>query len=382
MKTTSAKQGPARVAGPTITMGAYIAWPSASGGIIVLAVVAVIVLFLAAVAIELVRSLLASRRQRRQAEERFVSSAREKGLTDHEIALCQHMARSGSYPYTHVVVNSNEVFDRCVERDLAELKANGASEETIKKRALALTSIRNKYGLDFLPLTHPLPSTRSLRAGQRLTLELKEPGEPEMLKAVVAAVDDYAITVGSVTSMGAAFALCSGQRVKVRFWRPDDGRYLFDAKVKSVDAKEGHAALDHPAKIERRQSRKFYRMRVDLPISFELLETEDPHEVEHAETRDSLPVRWRANARVATLSAGGVSILTDDRLSVESVIKFRLITEPGEASILLFCRVVSVATTPGGRYLLRGAFIATQQADVDKIASYIAACQQEQTTPK
>ncbi|MBM7581401.1 c-di-GMP-binding flagellar brake protein YcgR [Caldicoprobacter guelmensis] len=113
---------------------------------------------------------------------------------------------------------------------------------------------------------------------------------------------------------GEPVVLSIGQRVRINFFR-ERGKFYFDAEV--IDRERTDTVhlirLKQVSPIHRLQRRNFYRLKINLPVGFQVIkEGSDQGEVNYLK------------AYTADISGGGMRLLTDEKLEPGQQLKCRI----------------------------------------------------------
>jgi len=343
-------------------------------------IVVATVLFVLAIVLEWLRRRSAARTSIVSSRRDFERLAMRKGLTRDEVRVMDELAKRSGVATPLPLATSALRFDESVHAELERLR--GTADEG-DAAARVYTAIREKLELTEVPLGRGLPSTRFLRVGQPLVVGRAEAPSERGYPSEVTSLDDTGITISWPARGGTRAELGAGARVRVAFWRSDDARYFFDTDVRTVLSEvEPRLLLRHTREITRVQSRKFYRIAVSIPVVLHYV----PGERAVPETTVDLPAgavsrARRFSARVTTLSGGGISMVCDQNIPVDAVLRSHIPIEAAGAPVPCACRVLSAATSRrAGKYVLRTEFIAIDEEDRDRIFRYVSLKQQERIT--
>jgi len=339
-----------------------------------------VMLFIVAIAIELLRRRSVVQGNIASSKRDFELLAARKGLTRQEIRQMYDLAKRARVASPFPLATSALRFDEAIDAELARLKRTADEGDSI---AQIYSAIRQKLGLNEIPLGHALPSSRFLSAGQQLVVgkadARSEPGYP----AEIIALDDAGITVSWPARGDKKADVHVDDRLRVAMWRANDARYFFDTDVKNaLSEMEPRLVLRHTRDITRVQSRKFYRVEVSIPVVLHYV----PGERAVSETSVDMPVGAvsrvrRFSARLTTLSGGGMSMVCDQNIPVDSVLRSHIPLEGIGAPAPVACRVLNASTSRrAGKYVLRAQFVAIDEEDRDRLFRYVSLKQQERIT--
>jgi len=336
-----------------------------------------VILFIVAIAIELLRRRSVAQGNITSSRRDFELLAARKGLTRQEIRQMYELAKRAHVASPFPLATSALRFDEAIDAELGRLKRTVDEGDSV---AQVYSAIREKLGLNDIPLGHALPSSRFLSVGQQLVVgktdARTEPGYP----AEIVALDDAGITVSWPVRGDKQADVHVDDRLRVAMWRPNDARYFFDTDVKNILSEmEPRLVLRHTRDITRIQSRKFYRVEVSIPLVLHYV----PGERVVSEASVDMPVGAvsrvrRFSARLTTLSGGGMSMVCDQNIPVDSVLRSHIPLEGVSIPVPVACRVLSASTSRRpGKYVLRTQFVAIDEEDRDRLFRYVSLKQQE-----
>ena len=164
--------------------------------------------------------------------------------------------------------------------------------------------------------------------------------------------------------------LKTGDAVKCRLWRDDDGRYIFCTSI--AGAEDGPPAwiFHHTSQVTRNQAREHFRVRHDQPTVVGILD--NAADVDLAKQR----IVTKLRGRVTSLSAGGCALVLQQSVPDHSPLRVQVETGEGEL-IGAEAKIVAVAPISGGRFLVRAAFAGLDDDRRDRIAKYVLHRQQQ-----
>jgi len=339
-----------------------------------------VILFIVAILIELLRRRTVVRGNIASSRRDFELLGARKGLTRQEIRQMYELAKRSDVASPFPLATSALRFDEAVHAELGRLRRTADEGDGI---AQVYSAIREKLGLSDIPLGHVLPSSRFLSVGQQLVVGKAdaptEPGYP----AEIVALDDAGITISWPARGDKKADVHVDNRLRVAMWRANDARYFFDTDVKRILSEvEPRLVLRHTRDITRIQSRKFFRIEVNIPVVLHYV----PGERVNSETTVDIPVGAvsrvrRFSARLTTLSGGGISMVCDQNIPVDSVLRSHMPLEGVGTPAPVACRVLSASTSRrAGRYVLRAQFIAIDEEDRDRLFRYVSLKEQERIT--
>ena len=277
--------------------------------IIILSIIAAIMMCAAVFA---VRRMV---RKRLEAADRLVNLYDENvarcNLTEEEASLLQSMVRRKNSSQPHIVFQSLQLFEECVDAEVRSLLESG-SEFDEKKMSGLFSDLRMKMGFLHLPLEYPLASTRNISVGQTGSIFSSVNSRMLYRKVTVTGNTAFYLTVKYNVDKEEVRHLAPGQTVRFAFARQNDGLYGIQVIVAKAD-RAGHFDLRHTLEIKRNQLRQYVRIETNLPLSFRLLKTQDP---EKSEVKPGEVM----NARLSDISGGGLSFLFERSLRLGDIV--------------------------------------------------------------
>jgi c-di-GMP-binding flagellar brake protein YcgR len=159
---------------------------------------------------------------------------------------------------------------------------------------------------------------------------------------------------------GEPVVLSIGQRIRINFFR-ERGQFYFEAEV--IDRQRTETVhlirLKQTSPIHRLQRRSFYRLKINLPVLFRLIE-QGPEQPDYMK------------AYTADISGGGVRLLTDEKLEPGQQVECRI--PIGERDFLeLKGLVVRVVPCVEGNYKFEVGvkFVDILEAERDRLIQFI-----------
>jgi hypothetical protein len=299
---------------------------------------------------------------------------REKDLAeDQRDALVRLLRRHASRGPLKAVTRRSH-FDACVSREIAALRSHMPVEE-LESAGEAWRVIRIALGLDFIPIGQSISSTRELYLHQHLWVAPATGGEPAQWHPAQVTRVNEAFFVVTLEDAGEPHVR-DGAMVHCRLWREDDGRYAFDAKLVRAQNRPAGWLLRHTEDLRRTQSRAHYRISHEQPAEVDVVEAPLSGSFEDVFTRAEVA---RMHGRITSLSGGGFAVTLTQPLPQQVLLRLVLmLDEPGDG-MLVAGRVVGSQSLFGGRYLIRCAFVAMQEEQLNHITHYVF---RRQTQPR
>jgi len=214
----------------------------------------------------------------------------------------------------HSIFQSASLYERCVDAEIKILLLTGKSEEEIEKTDQILSSLRKKMGYGYLPLEHPLLSTRNLEIGQSVSVFPLAGQTPIINHAVVVTNKETHFRISCKQDKINTLAVQTGKEIKIAFARQGDAVYGLTSEVVAI---HDDVAMDclHTLTFQRNQLRQFVRMEVNLPLKIRKI-SPDKGEVAGQAIR-------QIDVKLTDISGGGLSFVyaeplgTGDQVSLQ-----------------------------------------------------------------
>jgi len=324
--------------------------PEPSSGMVMLFLVIVLSLLVLLIAAD----ILTARRQRaavrRRRWELFKSITHMHGLAEAEIDFLKRFVKYQPEENPVAIVNSPAEYDACVEHELSWLARRKASESEIDETLDLISIIRRKLALDNLPQGQFLHSTRGLLPNQEIKVKAAGMGVEKEFDSVIVAVTEKEITITAPRLKEDVYHLDPGAGVGVSLVRRNDAIYNFESRVlRTFVGRTPLVTISHTNDLERIQLRRYYRVEVEAPVAFALLER---HEISRdAVSRDEaiaaaiLGARTTGRGTLKNISGGGALLESRSVLSVGDFLNFDLDLWGG-AKENITGEVVSIVSPP------------------------------------
>lgn len=235
------------------------------------------------------------------AERVFDEAVVRCGLSDDETRLLKRAAKHVPMAAPQTIFQSVSLYEKCIHEEVLRVMhgTNDPAQREIAGDLLA--SLRKKLGFTFLPLEHPLVSTRNIAIGQVGALFAAGKREPIVQRANVVDNTEFHLVMQYNVQHDDPYQFAAGAQLRYAFARQNDGFYGIALVVAEAD-NAGTLKLLHTVDIKRNQLRQYVRMEVNLPVKFRLLKTENP---DTSEVKRGQVVE----AKIADISGGGLSFL-------------------------------------------------------------------------
>ena len=325
--------------------------------------------FLVAVLMELLRKRSARRRQTQAEWDAVKLSIQKKEFSKQEEELLIRILRRRAPDTPLQILSTRREFDACVETEMDAVRAAG-DEDQFRETGIMLREIRVRLDLDYVPFGQRIQSTRALNVGQEVWLAPAKPGAGQWSRASVMAVDEAYLHVNVRDEKLTGDA--PGRELRCHFWREDDARYELTLTVARSEGAPPTISFLHANNLRRVQARDYFRVRCNQETTIGVLSAVSGQE-------DGQPRRvvTRVRGRISSLSGGGLAVVTQHVLQVARLLRVS-IELPNERPFEADITTVAVDPIAGGRYLVRGAFVDIPDEKRDAIAHYVMRRQQPQ----
>jgi c-di-GMP-binding flagellar brake protein YcgR len=251
-------------------------------------------------------------REQAQSQNLFIESADRLGLSTDEREKLFALLSYQNVLEPHTIFQSLPLFERCIDAEVNRLLKSDREVAADGPEATLLSEIRKKLGFSFLPLEHPLVSTRNISMGQVGSLFGKEGTKAIFNKVSVVDNNSLYFTLQYDVEREEHSRIGPDTEVRFVFARQNDG--LYGVQVKIANVKEpGALDLLHTLELRRNQLRQYVRVETDLQLRFRLLSTKDPDKSEVQ--RGHL-----ITTRMSDISGGGLSFLHEQSLRLGDLI--------------------------------------------------------------
>lgn len=366
----------ALLGGVTSTSGAslieQIGWKGADNRIIVGIIVALLALVGTMVALYMRTRVQSVSDQAALAEKLFKEYSEKSELYPSEVVRLRQLLAHADTPHAQVIFQSASLFERCMDAEVQLLLLTVKSEEKLAEEELVLASLRKKLGYGYLPLEHPLLSTRSVEVGQVVMLYGSNNRVPLIHHAVVTLNHELFFRIQYNTEKEDAIKFFVGQELKLVFARQSDGVYGVQAEICKI---QGDAVIElyHTLVLKRNQLRQFVRIEVTLPIKIRVLPPSKQ------EPRGELfPKHF--SAKIADISGGGISFLCESPLVPGDLVSMQFSLATG-AFAGVAGKILRVSILEGKRvtsYRHHVQFVQIEPRNRDRIVRYIFDKQRQQ----
>jgi c-di-GMP-binding flagellar brake protein YcgR len=277
-----------------------IGWKGATAQIIFIVLIFLATFILLMVALYFRSQLKIKNEQATVSQKLFDDHAIKSDLYPLEVKRLRSLLTHEMIPHPHTIFQSAALFERCIDAEVRLMLLTHNSLESLDDDEMILSSIRKKLGFSYLPLEHPLLSTRNLEIGQSVSIFKTTGKQPLIHHAIVVSNKETYFRLQWDVDKEDGIQFFSGQEIKLAFARQGDGVYGIEVELFRTAPPSTIDCL-HTLKFKRNQLRQFVRIEVNLPLRVRLIPKEKPAGEElfpkHVE------------GKLSDLSGGGLSFL-------------------------------------------------------------------------
>jgi c-di-GMP-binding flagellar brake protein YcgR len=246
-----------------------------------------------------------------------------------EVKKLQQLLTHEVIPYPHTIFQSAALFERCVDAEIRLLLLGANETEDIDDDEKLIATIRKKLGYSYLPLEHPLLSTRNLEIGQSVSVFTLTGSAPLIQHAIIVSNRETSFRLEYDNERDGPIHLLPGQEIKIAFARQGDG--VYGVKVEITSAAEATIECLHTLHFRRNQMRQYARIEVNLPIRIRMVPVTKPG------VNEVFP--QHVDAKLCDISGGGLSFLYEKPFV------------PGDAIVMHFSLSTGKFTSVPGKIL-------------------------------
>jgi len=291
----------------------------------------------------------------------FVEYIAKSELNTEEENRLNELLKYANTPNHHVIFQSASLYEQCLDPVVHKF-LNGSGEDFDDEEKV-LSSLRKKMGFSYLPLEHPLISTRNIETGQKLSVFPEKDKKVLIRRAVMALNRELFFRIQYDPEKEETVRFFQGQTVRLAFARRSDGVYGITVKIFRV--KGSTVDFYHTMEMKRNQLRQFVRVDVHLPLKFRIIKTEN----EESKKQTGKP----NEGKIVDISGGGLSFLFSRPLVPGDIVsfKFQLTTAHFSGIDAKILRVSIQESKTVTCYKHHVQFINIEQKLRDKIVKYI-----------
>ncbi len=299
------------------------------------------------------------------------SSARELSGQERELILRAVRGRTRIIP--ELMLGSLSEFHRLFGPWMHELISKAPKDREARNTLDSIFVMRKKLFGDVVYHFGSITSTVQLRIGQKINLTFSYRGKDLTVSSVVLDVDGAAITCTNPRDGGEYLNFLQGHPFRVSFYRENDGYYQFDTYSlrQTETARAQFLLLAHALRIERIQSREFYREPAKIPFNYRRYAWD--HRPETRYLSEDIVTPDYTEGLVLNIGGGGILFSACDNLSRNDIIEFNL--PLGQEAMIpeLLGKVVRAEPVPEepGQMMVHLQFLNIKPAEQDLIVRMI-----------
>ena len=291
----------------------------------------------------------------------FVEYITKSELNTEEKNRLNELLKYANTSNHHVIFQSASLYEQCLDQVVQKfLNGSGGDFDDEEK---VLSSLRKKMGYSYLPLEHPLLSTRNIETGQKLSVFPEKDKKVLIRRAMMVLNREFYFRIQYDSEKEETVRFFSGQTVRLAFARRSDGMYGIAVKIFRV--KGSTIDFYHTMEMKRNQLRQFVRVDVNLPLKFRIIKTEN----EESKKQTGKLIE----GKIVDISGGGLSFLFSRPLVPGDIVsfKFQLTTAHFSEIDAKILRVSIQESKTATCYKHHVQFINIEQKLREKIVKYI-----------
>ena len=341
-----------------------IGWKGATSSIIVWLTTAILGLLVILISLYVRSSIKAKKTEKNVSEDIFNDMIVKADLYPLEKKKLLDLLKHQFIPYRHSIFQSAALFERCVDAEVKLILLTAKSGEELDESEQILSNLRKKMGFAYLPLEHPLLSSRNIEIGQTVTVFPANGKNALINHGILLANKETYFRIGYKTDNNKSVPVHVGDELKLAFARQADGVYGLTTEVYAVGTELYFDCL-HTLEFQRNQLRQYVRMEVNLPLRV--------RKINFGKKDAGEPSPKNTEVKLCDISGGGLSFFhtepfaTGDRISMNFTLtsgKFSGI----EGKIL---RITNVEGKNGVHFRHHVQFINIEQSQRDRIIRFI-----------
>ncbi|MBN1578903.1 MAG: PilZ domain-containing protein [Chitinispirillaceae bacterium] len=302
----------------------------------------------------------------------FYNHALKSDLYPSETKRLQQLLTHEVIPHPHTIFQSASLFERCIDAEVRLLLLMKNDSDLLEDDEKTLSGIRKKLGYGYLPLEHPLLSTRNVEVGQVMTVFKTTGSAPLVQHAVVVMNRETFFRLQYNIDNEDTVNFSSGQEVKLAFARQGDGVYGVQVGIRRIDSPSAIDCL-HTLHLRRNQMRQYVRIEVNLSIRVRVV---PPQEAAAPE-----PFALHVDAKLSDISGGGLSFLYEKPFVPGDIVSMQFSLTTGVFSGITG-KVLRVSLQEGKSatwYRHHIQFLSIEQHNRDRIVKFIFEKQRQQS---
>lgn len=255
---------------------------------------------------------------------RIARATSTENLSEAERELILRAVRGRTRIIPELMLGSLGEFHRLFGPWMHDLMAKAPGDRAARNTLDSIFVLRKKLFGDVAYHFGSITSTVQMRIGQKVNLSFDYNGRSLTVNSVVLDVDGAAITCTSPHDGAEYLNFIQGHPFRVSFYRDNDGYYQFDTHAlrNSEPGRAQFLLLAHALRIERIQSREFFREPARIPFSYRRYAWD--HRPETRYLSDRLDSPESRQGMILNIGGGGILFNTDESLSRNDIISFDL----------------------------------------------------------
>ena len=348
-----------------------IGWEGATGRIMASVVIVLVSVLLIMITLYL-RTQLKMKSDRADASNKlFHDYAKKTDLYPSETKRLRQLLSHEVTPHPHTIFQSASLFERCIDAEIRLLLLTKNDTGLLEDDETILANIRKKLGYGYLPLEHPLLSTRNIETGQVMTVFRTTGTAPLIQHAVIVMNRETFFRLQYNVDNEDPVDFLAGQEVRLAFARQGDGVYGVQVEICRIDSPSTFDCF-HSLNFKRNQMRQYVRIEVNLPIRVRVI---PPQQTEAFE-----PFALHVDAKLVDISGGGLSFLYEKPFVPGDVVSMQFSLSTGAFSGITG-KVLRVSLQEGKSttwYRHHIQYLLIEQQHRDRIVKYIFEKQRQQ----
>ncbi|MCX7726754.1 MAG: PilZ domain-containing protein [Chitinispirillaceae bacterium] len=354
------------------TLLEQIGWSGASKDVIILLLLICILLIALLILIYLFFQLKTKKEQVDTSKNLFEDYCEKADLLPIEKKVLEQLLSHETVQYPHTIFQSASLFERCVDAEVKLLILTKGSVDAIEDEERLLSSLRKKLGYGYLPLEHPLISSRNIETGQIVSIFEPTTGRLLIHRAVISQKKETFFRLQyNADKEENIINFLPGQTLRIAFARRGDGVYGIDTEICRIPSPSSLDCL-HTLEFKRNQMRHYVRMEVSLPIKVTIVKVN--------KEKPSEKITENISAKIADISGGGLSFIYDKPLTAGEIVTMSF-SLPTEKFNNIKGKILRVSVQEGKtetKYRHHVQYLSMEQCDRDKIVKFIFEKQRQQ----
>jgi c-di-GMP-binding flagellar brake protein YcgR len=242
----------------------------------------------------------------------FDEYARKFKLTRPEISMLRRLLTYENVLQQQTIFQSIYLFERCVHAHMETLRHGARTGEEAAQDDEIIASLRKKIGFGYIPLEHPLVSTRNIEIGVRGGFYHHTHSTKLLDSVMVVKNTERSLFFSYDEEEQDSISIASGDMLRFTFFRKNDGIYEIPCQVLQQHS-DGTIEVTHTLDFKRSQRRKYVRLEKMFTLRVRLIKTRDPEKSE-------VKVGTAFECRGVDIGGGGVSFLSEQSLKAGDMV--------------------------------------------------------------